>query len=174
MNSVEKQEIIADLTSKFAEAKASFIADFQGCTCQELTDLRRKLKASGAAMEVVKNTLAKRAILGTSSEKLATHFKGPITVIWAKEDPIGPAKIIAGFAKNKENFKLKAGIFEGELLDKSGVETLASMPSREELLSKLLAIMNAPATRLLQTINAPGTQLARVLEAWRKKLEEKN
>lgn len=174
MNTAEKQVIVQQLADKFAAAKASFVADFQGCTCQELTELRRKLRATGASMEVVKNTLAKRAIAGTSTEGLAVQFKGPITVIWADEDPIAPAKIIANFAKDKENFKLKAGVFEGEVLDKNGVETLASMPSREELLSKLLALMNAPATKLLQTINAPGTQLARVLEAWRKKLEEKN
>lgn len=174
MNSAEKENVVQELAGKFAAAKASFVADFQGCNCQDLTALRRKLRASGARMEVVKNSLAKRAVVGTSSEQLAVQFKGPITVIWANEDAVQPAKIIAGFAKEKENFKLKAGVFEGEILDKTGVEALASMPSKEELLSTLLALMNAPATKLLQTINAPGTQLARVLEAWRKKLEEKN
>lgn len=174
MNSVEKQEIVAELAKKFAASKASFVADFQGCTCQDLTDLRRKLRASGASMAVVKNTLAKRAVVGTSAEKLAVQFRGPMAVIWADEDPVGPAKIISGFAKAKENFKLKAGVFEGEVIDRNGVENLASLPSKEELYSNLLALINAPATKLLQTINAPGTQLARVLEAWRKKLEEKN
>ena len=173
MNSVEKQEMVTELAQKFASSSASFVADFQGCNCQDLTSLRRKLRASGASMAVVKNTLVKRAIAGTSSEQLAAQFKGPMAVIWASEDAIGPAKILAGFAKQQEKFKLKAGVFEGKVIDKNGVENLASMPSKEELYSNLLALMNAPATRLLQTINAPGTQVARVLEAWRAKLEEK-
>ena len=174
-NLEKKHKVVSELSEKFKSSGATFVADYKGCSCQELTNLRAKLTEKGASMAVVKNTLAKRAVEGTESEKLLSEFIGPVAVIWSNEDdPVSPAKILDGFAKEQEKFELKSAVFEGQLLDQSGVKNLASMPSKEELFAKLLALMNAPATKLLQTINAPGAQVVTVLNAWKGKLEEKN
>ena len=100
-------------------------------------------------------------------------FLGPTAVIWAEEDPVTPAKALSEFAKEHENFKLKGAVVDGSLVDGSGIEALAKMPSKEQLLSKLLALMNAPATQLLRTIQAPSAQFARLLGAWKTELESK-
>ena len=106
-------------------------------------------------------------------EGLDDFFSGPTAVIWAKEDPISPAKILTKFAKDAEGFSVKGGLFDGEVLDPSRVKDLASMPSKEEIQAKLLSLLNAPATQLLRLLNAPGTKLAGLLEAWRGELEKK-
>ena len=94
-------------------------------------------------------------------------------MIWSGEDPISPSKVVADFAKANEKFVIKAGVIDGSVLDADGVKQLAAMPSREQLLGKLLGLINAPATRLLQTINAPASSLARLLGAWKEEIEKK-
>ena len=146
-NLEKKHQVVSDLTEKFKESGAIFVADYKGCSCKDLTQLRADLSESGAGMAVVKNTLAKRAIEGTDAEQLLSEFVGPVAVIWSKQDdPVSPAKVLTGFAKGQEKFELKSAVFEGKLLDQSAVANLASMPSKEELFAKLLALMNAPAT----------------------------
>lgn len=173
MNKAEKQEEIDFLTGQFHDATAAYLVGYQGCKCSELTTFRRKLRQSGATFQIVKNTLAKRAVKGTGAIAIEKLLVGPTAVIWAKKDPVSPAKVISEFAKGVENFKLKGGVVEGSQVSAAEIESLARMPSREELLGRLLALMNAPAVRLLQTIKAPASSLARVLEAWRAELEKK-
>jgi large subunit ribosomal protein L10 len=168
----QKQETVSKLNERFAAAPAAILVDYQGTSCEDLTSLRRDLRPSGAVFSVVKNTLAKRAVEGTPAEGLREIFQGPIAVVWTGEDPVSPAKILKGFAKTSPGFKLKAGVVEGEVVDSSGIEELASLPTKEELISKLLALINAPATQLLRTINEPACSLARVLAAWKDKLEQ--
>mgnify|MGYP001082143711 CR=1 FL=1 len=174
MNTQEKEQVVGDLSSRFAGAPAAFLVDYMGCTCQEITNLRNELRSSGASFAVVKNTLARRAAAGTQAEKLAGMFEGMTAVVWSGDDVAQPAKLLNNFAKSKESFSIKAGVFEGEMLDAKGIEALASMPSREELISKLLALLNAPAIQLLRMINAPAASLARLLEAWRVEIEKKD
>jgi large subunit ribosomal protein L10 len=126
----------------------------------------------GATFRVIKNTLAKRAVEGTPAEGLVDVFVGPVAAVWTGEDPVSPAKMLKGFAKQSDGFELKAGVVEGSVVDVNGLEELASLPTKEELISKLLALINAPATQLLRTINEPASSLARVLGAWQKKLDE--
>lgn len=173
MNLQEKEQMVGELVGKFQAAELAVLVNYQGCTCEQLTALRKKLKPVGGRFAVVKNKLARRALEGTPGSSLKDLFAGPTGVVWSSEDPVAPAKIIKDFAKDNEKFSVKAGILGEDVLDAKQVESLANLPSREELLAKLLATINAPATRLLQTINAPGTQLARVLEAWRGDLEKK-
>ncbi|HMO17562.1 MAG TPA: 50S ribosomal protein L10 [Oligoflexia bacterium] len=169
----EKAQSVKEMAELFKGSNAAYVISYQGSTCAELTDLRKELRSTGASFAIVKNTLAKRAIASSSIEGLSPQFKGPVAVVWAKDDVVAPAKIVSNHAKKVEALCVKAGVFEGKVVSEKEVEAIATLPSREELLSKLLSIMNAPATRLLQTINAPAGQLVRTLEAWRGELEKR-
>lgn len=173
MNFQEKQEAVADLNRRFSENAAVFLVGYQGCSCFQLTGLRRQLKPSGADFAIVKNTLAKRALEDAGVADLLSHFEGPTAVVWSKTDPVTPAKILTKFAKDEEKFQIKAGVVDGKVVNAVDVDSLASLPSKEQLFAKLLGLINAPATRLLQTMNAPASSLVRLLEAWRAELEKK-
>ncbi len=162
-----------ELVERFKAAELSVLVGYQGITCQELTDLRKKLKPVKGSFAVVKNTLARRALAGTAGEGLQDLFFGPTAVVWSAEDPVGPAKILKEFAKGNEKFSVKGGLLGDSVVDAKAIEALASLPSREQLLANLLALINAPATRLLQTVNAPASSLARLLGAWKSELEKK-
>ncbi|MCC6931999.1 MAG: 50S ribosomal protein L10 [Deltaproteobacteria bacterium] len=169
----QKEQSVQELNQNFTGAQASFLVNYQGCTCADITGLRRKLKPIGADVAVIKNTLACRAISGTSMEKMQDMLAGPTAVIWAKKDIVTPAKVLKEFGKDRDYFKIKGGFVDGQVVDGSAVAALAELPSKEQLLSTLLALINAPATRLLQTINAPAQQLVSLLDAWRAKIEGK-
>lgn len=170
---MEKAEVVTKLNGSFTQAPAAFVFDYTRCTCAELTTLRQKLKGSGAKLGVVKNTLARRALQGTAAEGLQQFFKGQTAVIWADKDPVQPAKVLAEFAKAKEGLAIRAGVVDGAIVDASGIQALATLPSREQLIGKLLSLLNAPATQLAQQISAPASSLARVLGAWQRELEKK-
>jgi large subunit ribosomal protein L10 len=169
----EKEQSVKELTELFGSAAASYVLSYQGTTCEQLTQFRRELKPTGASFSIVKNTLAKRALSGSSASELSSEFIGPVAVVWAKEDVVSPAKIIAKHSKSVETISVKAGVFEGKVISKEEVGNIATLPSREELLAKLLYLMNAPATQLVRMLNAPATQLTRTIEAWRQELEKK-
>jgi large subunit ribosomal protein L10 len=133
--------------------------------------LRRSLRPLSAKVEVVKNTLAERATKGTQAEGLQEFFIGSTAIIWADGDPIQPAKVLKKFADDNDKFVLKAAYVDGQVVGAEGVETLASMPSKDELYSMLLALINEPATQLLRMMNAPASSLVRVIAAWRDKME---
>lgn len=181
MNLQEKQTEVANISEHFKGADLTVLANFQGCTCAELTSLRNKLRTAGAKFAVVKNTLAKRALNAEQAadqpgavEQFQKLFKGPTAVIWTGEDLVTSAKVIKDFCKEVEKFQVKGGLLGEQVLSQKDVEELANMPTKEQLFSNLLALINAPATKLLQTINAPATQVARVLNAWKEELEKKN
>lgn len=178
MVGTEKEQTVGQLADLFGKAGASYVISFQGSTCAQLTSFRKELRGAGASFAVVKNTLAKRAIKncekkGIDSDTYLKAFKGPVAVVWAGEDVVSPAKVISKHAKDVESLAVKAGFVDGQVVGPKDVEALASMPSKEELIAKLLGLINAPATRLLQTMNAPSTQLVRTIEAWRVELEKK-
>ena len=172
MNLQQKEQIVGQVGERFQESGAAFVVDYQGCSCSALTGLRNELRPTGSKFAVVKNTLVKRAISGTDVDELSKVLEGPTAVVWAGEDPVAPAKVLAKFAKDQESFSIKAGIVEGKVVDAAQVAQLATMPSREELYAKLLALMNAPATQLVQMLNAPASSLARLLGAWKSELEK--
>ena len=171
MATAEKDAMVQELGGQLTQTNAAFLVGYEGINCADLTSLRRQLRKSGAHMAVVKNTLVKRAIVGTKAEKLTSHLEGANAVIWAKEDPIAPAKVISDFAKGNEKLTVKAGYIDGVVVAAADVQALASMPSKPEVQAKLLALINTPAIKLLQMISAPGASLARVIEAHRKKME---
>ena len=173
MNSAEKEQMTGEFANRFRAAEMAVLVGYQGITCADLTDLRKKLKPVNGKFAVVKNTLARRALSGTPGEGLKDLFSGPTAVIWTGEDPVGPAKILKEFAKGNEKFSVKGGILGESIVDAKTIDALAALPSRNQLLANLLALINAPATRLLQTINAPASSLARLLGAWKSEIEKK-
>ncbi|MBP9838421.1 MAG: 50S ribosomal protein L10 [Proteobacteria bacterium] len=173
MNLQQKEVMTGELVEKFKNSQLAVLVGYQGITCAEIVSLRKKLKPSGAKFAVVKNTLARRAVKDTAADKLGDFFVGPTAVIWSDKDPVSPAKVIKEFAKENDKFQVKAGVLDDTILDAKGVDSLASLPSREELLGKLLGLLNAPATKLLQTLNAPASQVVRLLAAWRDEVEKK-
>lgn len=172
-NLAGKEEVVNQLVGAFGEAKSAYIVGYQGTKCEDLKALRNKLRPAGAKLSVIKNTLTRRAIKGTAAEGLSDLLVGPTAVIWSEKDPVTPAKLLTEFAKDLETFQVKGGVVDGEVVKPSDIASLAKLPSREELLSTLLALINTPATRLLQTINAPASVLVRTLEAWRRELEKR-
>ena len=172
MNLAEKESLVAGY-EKFVKADSTtFLVDYKGTTCADLTSMRRKLKGAGAQLVVAKNTLVKRAIKDTAADGLKVYLKGPTAVVWAT-DPVEPAKILTDFAKDKETFKVKGAYVDGAVVDAKGVEALAKMPSKQQLQAQLLALINAPATQLVRLMNTPATNMVRLMDAWRAELEKK-
>ena len=170
MATAEKEQTIQELTESFGKAQATFVVNYQGCACVDITKLKKDLRPTGASFAVIKNTLAKRSIKGSKVEGISDMLSGPTAVVWTDKDIVTPAKCLKAFAVDRENFKVKGGFVDGAVVDAKAIAMLADMPSKEELYAKLLALINAPATRLLQTINAPAGNLACVLKAWEDKL----
>jgi large subunit ribosomal protein L10 len=173
MNLQQKEQVVSDLNAKINASSVVLLVDYQGCTTEKITKLRRQLKSGGANFAVVKNTLAKKASSTTEAKDLSKYLEGPTALIWADKDPVTPAKLVSKFAKDEEKFSIKAGFVDGQVVDASGVDALASLPSKEELFAKLLALMNAPATQLVRMLNAPASSMARLIGAWKDELEKR-
>ena len=161
----QKQKDLEALTERFKNAKAAMLVGFQGMTVPKDQELRSQLREAGVSYEVVKNTLARKAAEGTALAKAVDHFKGVTAVALSNEDPVNLSKAIAKFTKaNPEIFKFKVGIVEGSVVALSDVEAIASLPSKEELISKVLFLINAQAQRLVTVISAVPRNLAIVIK----------
>ncbi|MGC3998431.1 MAG: 50S ribosomal protein L10 [Anaeromyxobacter sp.] len=163
MNRTEKEQVIGELHEKMAKAKVAILAEPKGLTVAVVTDLRKKLRDAKVDYRIVKNTLAARAAKGTSVEALAEKFVGPTALVMSYEDVVTPAKLLAEFAKDRENFVIRTAVVEGKVIDAKGVQALAKMPGLQELRGTIAAMINQPATRLARIIGTPGTQVAQVL-----------
>jgi large subunit ribosomal protein L10 len=161
----EKEDLIKELSEKFAKVKTAVAVEFTKVSVDTVTKLRKKLRDGGVDYKVLKNTLARRAAKGTSLEQVSDAFKGPIALAMSYTDVVAPAKILSEFIKDMENIKVKAAVVEGKKTDAKGVEALAKMPGLPELRAKILGMLNQPAGKVVRTIAAPGSQLARVLQA---------
>jgi large subunit ribosomal protein L10 len=168
----EKEALVAHLHEKFKEAKAAILTDFTGLNVEQITHLRRTLKKSAAEYTVVKNTLLRRASQDTDIELLMEHFVGPIAIALAYEDPVAPAKILTDFSKEQPAMEVKAGVVTGTVLTPQAIKALASLPSREVLLARLLSLLKFPHTRLVQVLNSPVQGLVSTLDGVIKKKEK--
>lgn len=169
MNRTEKQNTVKAFAEKLAGAKAFILADYCGLTVTQMTDLRRKLTASKSSMRVIKNRLFKRALKELSIEGLDDFLKGTVAFAYSNEDPVMPAKVLAAFAKDNDKLKLKVGYMDKKVLDAKMINALATLPSKEVLLSKLLGSINAPATNLVYVLSAVPRQLVTALNAIKEK-----
>ncbi|MCB0318595.1 MAG: 50S ribosomal protein L10 [Bdellovibrionales bacterium] len=180
MSRAEKENEIEFLGNGLKTAPITFCADYRGLTAAEVSKLRRELSDTGSVGRVVKNTLARLSIDEVLKEaevsevaKLRGLFTGPNMVIFAGEDQaVASAKIVAKFKAENEKFELKGGWFEGAFLDEEAVVALSKMPSREELLSKLLSVIQAPATKVVALLSAPATKLVGTLDAYKNTLSD--
>ena len=143
LNLEEKKAVVAEVSARIAEAQTLVVAEYRGVQVTNLTELRKKARESGVYLRVLKNTLVRRAVEGTPFADLAQHMVGPL-IYSMSSDPVAAAKVLNDFAKTNDKLVLKAGSYAGKLLDAGAVKELASIPSRDELLAKLLGVMQAP------------------------------
>ena len=157
LNLNDKKAVVAEVSAQVANAQTIVIAEYRGIEVTDLTVLRKKAREAGVYLRVLKNTLVRRAVAGTEFAGLADQMVGPL-IYSVSADPVAAAKVLSDFAKTNDKLVLKAGSYAGKVLDKAGVQALASVPSREELLSKLLYVMQAPVAGFVRGLAALASQ----------------
>jgi large subunit ribosomal protein L10 len=165
MDRAQKQVAIEALKGVFDGAGAVVVTHNLGLTVAEMTDLRGRLRKEGAQLKVVKNTLAQKALDGSIGEKGDALFAGPVAIAFAP-DPVSAAKVATQFAKENEKFAIIGGFMGTEVLDKSAIGALATLPSLDQLRAKIIGLLLAPATKIAGVLQAPGAQVARVIGAY--------
>jgi ribosomal protein L10 len=165
----EKEKVIQDLHNKFSKAKLAVLAEYAGLQVEALREIRNKLRGVGAEFKVVKNTLAKRAIPGTSLTGIVNHFQGPIAVIIGYDDPVVAAKVLKEFVDREEKLKIKIGVLEGQPLDRQGLRAVAGLPSRERLRADMVRRLHAPMANLVGGLNGIIRKLVYVLDGVKQK-----
>ena len=161
----QKQKDLDALTEQFQKAQAAMIVGFNKLTVSKDQELRNQLREAGIRYEVVKNTLARKASVGTPFEQAAEHFKGVTAIAMSEGDPVNLSKAISKFSKaNPDVFKFKVGVVEGRVVALSDVEAIASLPSKEELISKIMFLINCQAQRLVTVLSAVPRNLAIVVK----------
>ena len=160
LNLDDKKTVVAEVSAEVANAQSIIVAEYRGLEVAQITELRKRARQSGVYLRVLKNTLVRRAIAGTPFEGLAGDLTGPL-IYGISTDPVAAAKVLNDFAKGNDKIVLRAGSYSGKTLDKAGIQALASIPSREELLARLVGVMRAPVSGM-----------AGVLAALAKKREE--
>jgi len=159
LNVQDKKAIVADVGAQLAGAQTVVLAEYRGIPVEQLTKLRVSARDQGVYLRVLKNTLARRAAQGTQFEPLADSMVGPL-IYGISADPIASAKVLQNFAKTQDKLVITAGLYNGKLLDVAGVKSLASIPSRDELLSQLLGVMLAPVSAMARVLGAVAAQKA--------------
>jgi large subunit ribosomal protein L10 len=157
LNLNDKKAVVAEVAEQVANAQTIAIAEYRGIEVGHLTVLRKKARESGVYLRVMKNTLVRRAVAGTPFASLADQMLGPL-IYSVSADPVAAAKVLNDFAKTNDKLVLKAGSYAGKVLDKAGVQALASIPSREELLARLLGVMQAPVSGFAVCLTALAQQ----------------
>lgn len=150
----EKQQLVSDLSDKLRDSSCTIVADYRGLNVSQVTELRKQLREAGIEFQVLKNTLVRRATAATELTELDAYLTGPTAIAFSKEDVVAPAKILSDFAKKNEHLNVKAGIVEGKVVDVAQIQALASLPSREGLLSMLLSVLQAPVRNFALAVKA--------------------
>jgi large subunit ribosomal protein L10 len=164
MNKEEKQQTVESLGEQFRSIDSAFLINYRGLKVVDATELRRKIREIDGCYVVVKNTLALLAAKQTKLEQLGPFFEGPTAVAYHHKDVVGLAKLLTEINKGNPNFAFKAALVEGKVVPTSEIQAIASMPSREVMLSKLVFILKAPLQRLATVLKAPVRNLALVLK----------
>ncbi len=172
LNLEDKKAIVAEVQDAAKQSLSAVLADYRGLTVEEMTELRAKARASNVYMRVIRNTLARRAVQGTEFECLTDSFTGPSLLALAREEPGAAARLIKDFVKDHEKLEVRALAMSGQLLDAGQLETVAKLPSREEALASLVAVMQAPVTKFAQTLQAVPSKFVRTLAAVKDQREQ--
>jgi large subunit ribosomal protein L10 len=172
LNKEEKKELVAGLKDRFSSAKAVVLTDYKGLTVEEISEARSKFRESKIEYRVVKNTLAKIASDDTPIALARDRFEGPVGVAIGFDDPVVVAKSVLEYAKVNEKFEVKCGVIEGSFLEASELKKIATLPSREMLLSMMAGAFSAPMSKLAAGLNATVARLGFALEALKSKKTE--
>ena len=167
----QKQAMVSELSSQLKGAQSVIVAEYRGLNVDRITQLRSKARSSGLYLRVLKNTLARRAVQGTPFEKLSESLTGPL-MYGISKDPVAGAKVLSEFAKDNEQLVIKAGAMPNTLMSAKDVKALALLPSREELLAKLMGTMQAPVAKLVRTMNEVPGKFVRTLAALQEQKEK--
>jgi len=159
LNLDDKKAVVAEISAEVAKAQTIVVAEYRGIQVSAMTKLRAEARKQGVYLRVLKNTLARRAVADTSFSGLADHMVGPL-VYGISTDPIAAAKVLNAFSKQDDKIVIKAGSYDGKVLSAAEVGQLASIPSREELLSKLLFVMQAPVSGMARALGALAAKQA--------------
>src|SRR5438552_10360906 len=171
LNIDEKKEVVAEVSERLKKAQTVILAEYRGLPVEDITVLRARARSNGVYLRVLKNTLARRAVQGTPFEKLADQMVGPLAY-GISDDPVAAAKVLHEYAKLNDKLVIKGGAMPGQLMSAKEVGTLATMPSREELLAKLLGTMQAPIAKFVQTLNEVPSKFVRTVAAVRDQKEK--
>ena len=164
----EKAETVATVHARLKAAKMAIVTEYRGLTVAQMTRLRREIRQASGEYQIIKNTLVRRALKDTAYGDLERLLQGPNGWVLAYDDPVMLTKALVKFADDNDKLSIKGGIFEGQFMEPAKVKVLAQMPSKPELQARLLATINAPATRLVRLIQEPGARVVRLLETLRK------
>ena len=173
MKRSDKNDFVQKLKDELSDSSSVIVAHYDGLSVLETDSLRKEMRINGAKFKVTKNRLTKIALADTPYESIADLFVGPTAIAYSS-DPVAPAKVSVNFEKKLENFKIIGGSYDGEKIDISKINFLASLPSLDQIRSKLLGLLNAPAQKITSVVQAPGGQLARLVNARSEQLEKSN
>ena len=169
----QKQDMVAEVSEQIAKAQTVVIAEYRNLTVSDMTDLRRKARGAGIYLRVVKNTLARRAVADTPFKGLADRMVGPLAY-GISTDPVAAAKVLSDYAKSNDKLVIKGGAMANQVMSARDIVTLASMPSREQLLAQLLGTMQAPVAKFVQTLNEVPGKFVRTLAALHEQREKQS
>ena len=167
LNLEQKQAVVAEVAEVASSALSAVAAEYRGLTVAQMTELRVKARDAGVAIRVVKNTLARRAFEGTEFECMGSALVGPLVLAFSQRDPGSAARVVRDFVKSNDKLVPKVIAIGGELVDAAQIERVASLPTREEALSLLMAVMKAPIEKFVRTLNEPTAKMVRTFAAIR-------
>jgi large subunit ribosomal protein L10 len=167
LNLEDKKALVAEVAEVASKAQSVVAAEYRGLTVSQMTELRAKARTQGVYMRVVKNTLARKALAGTSFESVGPKLKGPLVLAFSKDDPGAAARVVKDFAKAHEKLVATLVSLGGQVMPGGEIEKVASLPTREQALSMLLGVLKAPISKFVRTLAEPPAKLARTVAAIR-------
>ena len=173
MKRSDKNDFVQNLKEELKNSSSVVVAHYAGLSVAETDNLRKEMRSNGAKFKVTKNRLTKIALTGTPYESIEDLFTGPTAIAYSS-DPVAPARVSVEFEKKFENFKILGGSYEGEKIDNSKINFLATLHTLDQIRAKLLGLINAPAQKIASITQAPGGQLARLINARSEQLEKSN
>ena len=167
LNLEDKKALVAEVNAVAAKAQSVVAAQYRGLTVAQMTDFRSKARAQGVYVRVVKNTLARKAVAGTTFEKIGPSLKGPLMLAFSQNDPGAAARVVKAFAKDNDKLVATLVSLSGQLLSGKDIDRVAALPTREQALAILMGVMKAPIEKLVRTLAEPHARLARTFAALR-------
>ena len=167
----EKKVVVAEVAEVAKDASSVVAAEFRGLNVAEMTEFRRQARAAGVYVRVVPNNLAKRAVETTDFECLREGLKGPLVLAFARDDPGAAARVVRDYRRTNQKFEVRLVAFGGRLVDPADIDMVANLPTWEEAIARLIAVLKAPVTKLARTLAEPHARLVRAMDAIRQQKE---